>query len=132
MADSTWSDDLQEVKEFENALVIDHDAKVLASKNVDTSKFAAEIPNLPKLFASRDTAVRAGVDFLGEHYDVHRAYEDLIYGRRGDSATGAGVALCRVKRKSDGNFVYSIAVFKFPVISANAVPRLRDFTTEKV
>jgi hypothetical protein len=43
MADSAWTDELKGMTEFQHALIIDHEAKVLASKGVDTEKFAAEL-----------------------------------------------------------------------------------------
>lgn len=52
---------------------------------------------LAKSYDNRDATVGKGFTLCGDHFDVHRFHSELIYGRRGDSETGEGVALCRVR-----------------------------------
>lgn len=86
-----------------------------------------------KLFTSRDYAVRAGIHLNGESYAVHQ-YEttrgvDLVYGRTGDAVSGAGACVARVKQLS-GDVIHIAIVYRFPSLSANAVPKLVAFAHE--
>ena len=51
---------------------------------------------LAKSYDNRDATVGKGFTLCGDHFDVHRFHSELIYGRRGDSETGEGIAMCRV------------------------------------
>lgn len=51
---------------------------------------------------------------------------DLVYGRVGDALSGSGACVARV-RQASGEFVYAAIHYKFPSLSANAVPALVQF-----
>ena len=72
-----------------------------------------------------------GLDWDDQHFDVHRWYDGLIYGRRGDARNGEGIAFCRSKpNSSDTSYVYALITYAFPVVSARAVSLLQSFRKE--
>merc|ERR1711862_956064 len=76
-------------KEWSRAVVYDQDGKVLASTfDVDLN----DIEDLLPLFNDEDNAFRFGIDLGGEHYDVHRFYDALVYGRKVDQKTTGSVS----------------------------------------
>jgi hypothetical protein len=56
-----------------------------------------------------------------------RFYETLIYGRRGDVENGEGIALCKVTGAKSKKPVFGLITFGFPILTARAVPQLKDF-----
>lgn len=61
----------------------------------------------------------------GEHYDVHRFYDALVYGRKVDQKTGDGICVCRTK--SGDKAIFVLITYAFPTLSAKAVPDLQQF-----
>src|SRR5690242_9620865 len=75
------------------------------------------------LFDDRDETIRSGIDYNGEHFDVHRFCPDqhLIYGRRGNSDHGEGICV----HQHAGQYV--VFTYTFPTLSARAIPIVVDF-----
>jgi hypothetical protein len=87
------SEKLKDYKEWDKAAVFDASAAVLASTFAPD---ADELKEFLKAWDDRDTTVGRGFLLQGHHFDVHRWYETLIYGRRGDTERGEGICLMRV------------------------------------
>jgi hypothetical protein len=76
--------------------------------------------------------MRIGLQLGPRHYDVHCWYSwdrdlseprvALVYGRRGTAISGEGFGL---GRREDG--LTLLVLFRFPVLSAEAVASMRDF-----
>jgi len=112
-------------------LLLYADANILAQNNI--SKIDKnEVKDLITAFNDYDTTVGNGLTLEGENYDVHRFYETLIYGRRGDSENGEGIALCKSIGGKSKKPVFTLITYGFPTLSARAVPQLRDFAKEFV
>eukprot|EP00741_Cyanophora_paradoxa_P021670 tig00000241_g20916.t1 len=120
-----------DVPEWARAVVFDAEAEILAStfseEDVITSD---EMKFFADMFGDRQLAFSSGLKIAGDHFDVHRWYDNnLIYGRRGDSHSGEGVAALRVKRKK-GSDLTAVVTYKFPYLSARAIPVLQSFAKE--
>lgn len=66
-----------------------------------------------------------------EHFDVHRFHPPLIYGRRGGPDDGEGIALCRVKPRTqvgDESYWFLLITYLLPILSAKAVPQMVKFS----
>ena len=85
----------------------------------------AELQPYLRALDSRDNTIAAGFVLAGNHFDVHRYHPPLVYGRRGGPEEGEGIALARATR--NGQSVYSIITYEFPILSARAVPQLIEF-----
>jgi len=100
MTESTINKELQteleKQKDWTRGIVFTHDGKVLAT-TFDANM--NEINDLPALWEDEDESFRSGIDIDGKNYDLHRFYDTLIYGRRGDSQTGEGVCVCKATKK---------------------------------
>jgi len=93
----------------------------------------ADLKKMLNIFKDRDVAIRNGIFIDGFHFDVHRFYDTLIYGRRGDSETGEGVAIVRTKRTSNPEqWFFVLVTYGFPTVSSHAVTYARDFAAHKV
>ena len=81
-------------------------------------------------FNDRDTTFGQGLNIGGVNYEVHRFYDEegMIYGRTHsvDPQEGEGVALVR-QPDSKGAFVFALVTYRFPILSAKAVPELQAF-----
>jgi hypothetical protein len=119
-------DKLRSIKDFHKAAVFDQEGKVLGA-TFETD--AAEIKEFLRAWDDRDTTVGKGLVFGANHFDVHRWYDRLVYGRRGDAERGEGICLCRTKTTGD-QYVYAVITYVFPTISARAIPILTAFADE--
>ena len=82
-------------------------------------------------YEDRDTTVGEGFFINNEHFDVHRFHPPLIYGRRGGPDEGEGIALCRVKARSDSSdekYWFLLITYLLPILSAKAVPQMVKFS----
>ena len=82
-------------------------------------------------YDERDTTVGEGFFINNEHFDVHRFHPPLIYGRRGGPDDGEGIALCRVKPRTqvgDENYWFLLITYLLPILSAKAVPQMVKFS----
>eukprot|EP00771_Trimastix_marina_P000099 gnl/Trimastix_PCT/1102.p2 GENE.gnl/Trimastix_PCT/1102~~gnl/Trimastix_PCT/1102.p2 ORF type:complete len:145 (+),score=19.53 gnl/Trimastix_PCT/1102:29-463(+) len=120
--------DLQEAlraqTEWSRAVIFDTEGNVLAST------FAADQGELREMvgkFNDCDSTFGSGLTLLGSHYDVHRFYERMIYGRRGDAAEGEGICLQMVQTTGSNRALYALITYGFPILSAKAVPDLLNF-----
>jgi len=102
---------------------------VLASNVDDTANLKIESTQYATIFGDREEAMEFGVFVNEGHFDVHRHYEDLIYGRRqlDEMLEGEGFVVCKHPSNSH-EFVFGVATFRFPVLTANAVPILVEYT----
>eukprot|EP00455_Lapot_gusevi_P048673 TRINITY_DN676_c0_g1_i2.p1 TRINITY_DN676_c0_g1~~TRINITY_DN676_c0_g1_i2.p1 ORF type:complete len:106 (+),score=40.29 TRINITY_DN676_c0_g1_i2:33-320(+) len=90
-----------------------------------------ELKEFLTAYDNRDTTVGNGFVFGGEHFDVHRFHDNLIYGRRGDAEQGEGIALCRTVTQSNQT-VYALITYVYPTLSAKAVSDLVTFCKNHV
>jgi hypothetical protein len=126
----TLPDRLERMEDWSRAVVYDNAGNVLAT-TIDVN--LNEIENLLTLFDDEENAFRFGIDFCGDHYDVHRFYETLVYGRKGNSKAGEGICVCKTVKPSeeggskDGKCIYTLITYDFPTLSAKTIPALQDF-----
>jgi len=120
---------LKTMKEWSRGVVFNDEGHVLASS---FSANEAEVKLLLTAFKDYDSTVGGGLTLEGQNYDVHRFYEALIYGRRGDVENGEGIALCKVTGAKSKKPVFGLITFSFPILTARAVPQLRDFMQSNV
>jgi len=115
---------LRAMREWLRAVIYDGEGRVIAS-TVAVSE--DEIRELLTAFDAHDATISKGLDFGGEHFDVHRFYSHLIYGRRGEAEiqTGEGIAIC--KTTVADKTIYALITYTFPTVSARAVSLLVDF-----
>jgi len=118
-------------KEWSKFLCFDSDANIIAQNNIIKAD-RNELKDLTTAFNDYDTTVGNGLTLDGENYDVHRFYETLIYGRRGDSENGEGIGVCKCIGAKSKKAIFTLITYGFPTLSARAVPQLRDFTKEHV
>ena len=125
---------LVEQSVLSSAAVLGSDGDIVVSVDTRGSVPFPESADVTNLFADRDETVGRGITIRGELFDVHRFYEEegLVYGRRGDAETGEGVCVHRVKRASDGAYNYCVITYKFPTISAKAIPDVQAFGAKHV
>eukprot|EP01097_Dermamoeba_algensis_P010629 TRINITY_DN792_c0_g1_i2.p1 TRINITY_DN792_c0_g1~~TRINITY_DN792_c0_g1_i2.p1 ORF type:complete len:140 (+),score=23.51 TRINITY_DN792_c0_g1_i2:80-499(+) len=102
------------------------------SGNVLSSSFELNDPSqlLPLLgvFNEKEKTLANGIDFLGRHYDIHRYYEGLAYGRTEETSDkGQGIAIHRTETPTSKKVVYGLVTFDFPIITARAVSQLSEF-----
>lgn len=114
---------LKQQTEWNKALIVDEAGEVLGAT---VSVKDGEVKAFLSAFNDRDVTVGKGFVLCGNHFDVHRWYEDLIYGRRGDAERGEGICLHRVKLAS-GKYLYAIITYVLPTVSARAIPQLVEF-----
>ena len=114
-------DDLVEEEDIFTRLVFyNHKGDTLAgSFTADPS----EVAIILGAWDVRDDTVAAGLYLEGEHYEVHRWYDNLVYGRKGIAGDGEGIGVCRVKGK-DGSYNYGLVTYTYPILSARAISRL--------
>jgi len=129
--DAAVVEKLKAMKEWSRAVVFNEEGHVLGST------FAANEPELKLLlsaFKDYDTTVGGGLTIDGQNYDVHRYYDNqgLIYGRRGEAENGEGIALCKVTGAKSKKAVFGLITFGFPILTARAVPQLRDFMQHNI
>eukprot|EP00293_Proteomonas_sulcata_P002131 CAMPEP_0184318976 /NCGR_PEP_ID=MMETSP1049-20130417/105876_1 /TAXON_ID=77928 /ORGANISM="Proteomonas sulcata, Strain CCMP704" /LENGTH=132 /DNA_ID=CAMNT_0026638965 /DNA_START=27 /DNA_END=425 /DNA_ORIENTATION=- len=121
-------------KEWTRAVIFDSQSQPLGS--IGKQIQAKDLQVFTTAFNDRDTTFGQGLNIDGVNYEVHRFYEEegLIYGRTHsvDPQDGEGICLARVKRASDGGFAYAVITYKFPVLSAKAVPELQAFMNQWV
>jgi hypothetical protein len=122
---------------FELIYACDSKARVLASSRPLKKDRLFEMSQFFTLFDDRDEAVEHGVFVDGEHFEVHRHHEHLMYGRRDDGGDdmlgGAGFAAYRYTGDGDDDDddvslpIYFVGTFSFPTLTAHAVPLLQLF-----
>lgn len=117
---------LAEVAEWTTATVFDAEGKVLAGTEIPSG----EIQSMLSAFDERDLTVGKGLVLDGHHFEVHRWYEHLIYGRRGDFDTGVGICLHRVNNTARSDWLFMVITYTLPVVSARAIPILLKFSEE--
>eukprot|EP00696_Hemimastix_kukwesjijk_P019709 gnl/Hemi2/9065_TR3137_c0_g1_i1.p1 gnl/Hemi2/9065_TR3137_c0_g1~~gnl/Hemi2/9065_TR3137_c0_g1_i1.p1 ORF type:complete len:163 (-),score=13.85 gnl/Hemi2/9065_TR3137_c0_g1_i1:209-697(-) len=118
--------------EWARALVMDENAVVLGHKFTGPLPSAAELGVLLRHFDDREQAIARGMTICGQHYEVHRFYPNLSYGRRGDNTDGEGIALHRAVSVATQRPVYVLITYTLPTVSARAVPQLIDFVKNYV
>ncbi|KAL6050609.1 Profilin [Balamuthia mandrillaris] len=138
------------LKEWSRGVVFSQDGKILATTfDVDLN----EIEDLTRIFDDSENAFRFGAVIDGDHFDVHRFYPTLVYGRRGDSETGEGFCVCKTVKAveqegkaktkkqagsssdgsdSSGKCIFTLITYAFPTLSARAIPQLQNFSKEFV
>eukprot|EP01103_Thecamoeba_quadrilineata_P006375 TRINITY_DN160_c0_g1_i2.p1 TRINITY_DN160_c0_g1~~TRINITY_DN160_c0_g1_i2.p1 ORF type:complete len:134 (-),score=22.65 TRINITY_DN160_c0_g1_i2:94-495(-) len=116
---------LSQETDFNKVVVFNEDGNILHSTyEVDVS---GDLKPLTTIFLDNDKAFENGIAINGVRFDVHRFYEDMIYGRTEELApNGKGVALYKQKTKS-GRVVIVLVEFVFPVLTTKAVPALKKF-----
>lgn len=95
------------------------------------------------MFSSKEVALQKGIvlNCRGSlSYSTHRYHAnivdgmDVISGRTGDASSGEGIAIARVASSSKSHpsvdDVYILVTYRFPVVSAMAVPALIQFASE--
>ncbi|CEP01085.1 hypothetical protein PBRA_008397, partial [Plasmodiophora brassicae] len=92
----------------------------------------AEVDSILALFQDRDEAMVNGIAFAGNRFDTHRFYPDagLVYGRRGDSNSGEGVCVHRVRGADGGGggrVLLVVFTYALPTLSARAIPLVQKF-----
>ncbi|EKX44733.1 hypothetical protein GUITHDRAFT_152952 [Guillardia theta CCMP2712] len=124
---------LKEKTEWTRRAVFDSNGKVLS---MEGSISIQDLKGYLTAFNDKDTTFGNGFNIDGKNYEVHRFYEDdgLIYGRTHsvDPRDGEGFCFARAKRGTTGEWIYAIITYKFPVLSAKAVPELQDFMRQFV
>ena len=81
-------------------------------------------------FFDRSCAIGEGFFIDNVHYEVHQYHPPTIYGRRGTPEDGEGIALVRFKPKHapvEEEYWFMLATYFLPVLSAKAVPDMKDF-----
>jgi len=115
--------------EWTRAVIFDGRCSVHATSGSQVSP--ADLQVMTTAFKDKDTTFGLGVNIAGVNYEVHRFYPDegLIYGRTHavDPREGEGFCLARATQRSSGEEVYALITYKFPVLSAKAVPDLQNF-----
>ncbi len=117
---------LESYAEWNRGVVVTEDLQILA-KTHDFDK--SELQWFVKMFDDYDTTMSRGVSVEGHLFEVHRIYDDLIFGRRG-APEGEGFCLTRCKRH--GKQAFSFITYGFPTLSAKAVPELQYFSKSQV
>jgi len=141
---ATLQEKTEEMKEWTRGIVYDDKGRILATTcDVDLN----EIEDLLTAFDDHDDAFRYGLQINGDHYDVHRFFDTLIYGRRGDSKTGEGICICKTTKNSAKGkkeakeekskeekepCIYALITYGFPTLSARAIPQLQEFCEKHV
>ena len=92
-----WNGRLKDQQDWSKAVVFEQGGKVLGSKGGDTD--TKELELMTSAWENRDDTVGKGLFLGGKHFEVHRWYETLVYGRRGDVENGEGICLIRVSWK---------------------------------
>jgi len=138
-------DPLETMQEWSRGVFYTSDGKILATTfDVDLN----EIQDLLTAFDDYDNAFRFGLDIDKTHYDVHRFFDHLIYGRNGDSKVGEGICICKVtitkgkkktkkkqkdeEGKSQEKCIYGLITYGFPTLSSRAIPQLLEFSKKNV
>eukprot|EP00767_Chilomastix_cuspidata_P002910 gnl/Chilomastix_cuspidata/3035.p3 GENE.gnl/Chilomastix_cuspidata/3035~~gnl/Chilomastix_cuspidata/3035.p3 ORF type:complete len:144 (+),score=80.41 gnl/Chilomastix_cuspidata/3035:228-659(+) len=115
-----------------HATFFDDAGNVLASTETDP----ARVPTRDQLemlsdalFDTRDRAVTAGIDLLGEHFDVYRWYDGrLIFGRKAGSVENDGAAVIREPERG-----FSVVfTYRYPVVAPLAVQAMRGFLRDEL
>eukprot|EP00286_Rhodomonas_abbreviata_P010786 CAMPEP_0181317864 /NCGR_PEP_ID=MMETSP1101-20121128/16697_1 /TAXON_ID=46948 /ORGANISM="Rhodomonas abbreviata, Strain Caron Lab Isolate" /LENGTH=131 /DNA_ID=CAMNT_0023425289 /DNA_START=14 /DNA_END=409 /DNA_ORIENTATION=+ len=124
---------LDNQKDWNRAYIFDGSAKVLAKFGQISEQ---DLQVFTTAFNDKDTTFGNGLNVGGANYEVHRFYEEegLIYGRTHsvDPQEGEGICLARVKQASSGQIVYAVITYRFPILSAKAVPDLQAFLSQHV
>ena len=121
---------LQQEKDWHKSAIFTDRGQIIAANKA--TLLPDEIKFYIQSFEDRDTTVGEGFFINNEHFDVHRFHPPLIYGRRGGPDEGEGIALCRVKPRTntgaaDEKYWYVLITYLLPVLSAKAVPQMVKF-----
>jgi len=121
--------ELKAQKEWYRAAIYSNNGKIQASTFAPNELTDDEIKSLLAAYNDRDTTVGQGLLIGGQHYEVHRFYDDLIYGRRGEPSETTGFAICRTKKMvgTTEQVYYFLITYQSPTLSARAIPQLRHF-----
>ncbi|KAJ1481914.1 hypothetical protein T484DRAFT_1953213 [Baffinella frigidus] len=124
---------LEAQKEWNRGIIFDASGAVQAKSGLPVQ--AKDVQAFTTAFNDRDATFGNGLVIEGTNYEVHRVYEEegMIYGRTHsiDPQEGEGIALVRTPAAA-GGFVYGLVTYRFPILSAKAVPDLQAFLKQWV
>eukprot|EP00871_Galdieria_phlegrea_P004404 jgi/Galph1/4965/GphlegSOOS_G3629.1 len=108
---------------FWDGIILFNETKVLLKKGQTPVKM--DCRKLWSLFLNKKEAISNGLSLDNIQYDIHRWYCEeeipLIYGREADNLKGKGFALSKTPT------VGVLVQYSTPIVSACAVPALKDF-----
>eukprot|EP01098_Paradermamoeba_levis_P004780 TRINITY_DN2042_c0_g1_i1.p1 TRINITY_DN2042_c0_g1~~TRINITY_DN2042_c0_g1_i1.p1 ORF type:complete len:140 (-),score=34.75 TRINITY_DN2042_c0_g1_i1:105-524(-) len=121
---------LKGMREWSRAVIYDEQLNVIASTfPVDPQELQA----FSTIFNDHDTTIANGVDFDGLHFDIHRFYPDLAFGRTDEiPLTGQGIAFCRTTSAKTKKVVQGVITYGFPTLSPRAIPMLQDLLVKSI
>ncbi|KNC47169.1 uncharacterized protein AMSG_03597 [Thecamonas trahens ATCC 50062] len=113
---------------FSRMVVFTADAILAASYTVSND----EAPYLASVFDDRTASVRDGYDIDGMHFDVHRFYDNLVYGRFGYDEASVAFGVVRFPREAYADFIYVAVTFDSPMTTARGLPLLHRFVSQSI
>eukprot|EP00697_Spironema_sp_BW2_P005012 gnl/Spiro4/16763_TR9026_c0_g1_i1.p1 gnl/Spiro4/16763_TR9026_c0_g1~~gnl/Spiro4/16763_TR9026_c0_g1_i1.p1 ORF type:complete len:177 (-),score=17.70 gnl/Spiro4/16763_TR9026_c0_g1_i1:162-662(-) len=118
-----WHALLASKQDWARALLFDHEGNVMGQKWAGILPSRQEIHNLMTLLDNRDHTIGHGIMVSGQHFECHRWYPHMCYGRRGDANHGEGVCVIRSTVRASNRHVWLLLTYVFPMISARAIPQ---------
>ncbi|EGG17580.1 hypothetical protein DFA_08576 [Cavenderia fasciculata] len=71
------------------------------------------------LFDNSSKAISQGITIEGSTFELYRAFNDLVVGRRGDETTGEGISFMKE--------IFMLATYQLPILSARVMPLMKDY-----
>ena len=106
--------------------------RVLAASYPVGGEGGAVASHLAGAFADRTETVKNGIMLENVLFDVHRFYDNLIYGRRGHDEHTSGFGIVQFPREAFSDYVYIAVSFEQPMTTARAMPLLHRFAMQRI
>ncbi|GAM24705.1 hypothetical protein SAMD00019534_078800, partial [Acytostelium subglobosum LB1] len=85
-----------------------------------------DVNELIVLFETSNKAIAQGINVDDSNYELHRCFEDMVVGRKGEESTGEGVAFIKCPTKS-GSYIFMLVTYPLPTLSAKIVPMMKEY-----
>mmetsp|Transcript_14248 Transcript_14248/g.19808 ORF Transcript_14248/g.19808 Transcript_14248/m.19808 type:complete len:134 (-) Transcript_14248:237-638(-) len=110
------------------AIFDDKGAVIHSSEEIDV----AELKEFLGSFDDRDKTVGKGLTLDKEHYDVHRCYDNLVYGRKGKPGNCQGICVYKFQNEKAKKNMFAVVTWGGYATSARIVPELQEYCKKYV
>lgn len=86
---------------------------------------------LVQVFNNREQAIAKGMTIGKVHFEVHKYYPPLAYGRISHEELAEGISLVKGKSKK-GEVQFLLITYLLPIVSARAIPQQVEFFNEHI
>jgi len=78
------------------------------------------------LFESSQSSIAKGLNINDHSFAIHRFFDDMIVGRRGDETNGEGFTVIKTKC-NDNDTIYMLTTYQLPILSSRVTPLMKEY-----